>query len=74
MLDRAEAGLDEVRGGLDAHHTAVPVALQEQGGRLLVRLREGGREGERQGGRERRREGGREGGRREGGREGGGRG
>ena len=32
MLDRAEAGLDDVRGGLDAHHTAVPVALQEQGG------------------------------------------
>ena len=27
MLDRAEAGLDEVRCGLDAHHTAVPVAL-----------------------------------------------
>ena len=43
MLDRAEAGLDEVRGGLGAHHTAVPVALQEQGGRLLVQLREGGR-------------------------------
>ena len=50
MLDRAEAGLDEVRGGLDAHHTAVPVALQEQGGRLLVRLREGVREGGREGG------------------------
>ena len=53
MLDRAEAGLDEVRDGLGTHHTAVPVyspALQEQGGRLLIRLREGVREGEREGG------------------------